>query len=207
MQKYVPAVPKCNPCCRTDISLIPLRTPSTVTQIPLEPAPRQQEPGSTPPSNRPPWVRPVRKKASSNARSPAGSGDSPLNHGSPEDFQPTDAFLDHLNSPTPQAGQQPQPFGVPPLPAGPFGMASAPFMDAGAMMQTDLDLGGGAGGPGGGAGGAGMSTADIMAFLNSDPAQLDMSAILASPDLGSLDHANGFYHLGTPASGASALSP
>ncbi|EJF61621.1 hypothetical protein DICSQDRAFT_60279 [Dichomitus squalens LYAD-421 SS1] len=169
-----------------------------ITQIPLETAPRQPDPGSTPPSSRPPWVRPVRKKASSNARSPAGSGDSPLNHGSPEDFQPTDAFLDHLGSPQPPSAAQPA-FGVPPQPPsqpqGPFGMASAPFMDAGSLMQTDMGAGG-------------MSTADIMAFLNADAGQLDISALLASPDLGSLDHqANGFYHLGTPAGGASALSP
>ncbi|KAI1792308.1 fungal-specific transcription factor domain-containing protein [Ganoderma leucocontextum] len=167
----------------------------TVTQIPLETAPRQQD-GSTPPSNRPPWVRPVRKKASSNARSPAGSGDSPLNHGSPEDFQPTDAFLDHLST-TPQ----PQPFLPQPQQQqqqGPFGMPSpATFMDPADMMQTDL-------GPGT------MSAADLMAFLSADPG-LDMSAILASPDLGTLDQqANGFYHLGTPTpsgSGAGPLSP
>ena len=36
-------------------------------------------------------------------------------------------------------------------------MASAPFMDAGAMMQTDLDLGGGAPGGGAGAGGRAVS--------------------------------------------------
>ena len=176
-----------------------------VTQIPLETAPRQQD-GSTPPSNRPPWVRPVRKKASSNARSPAGSGDSPLNHGSPEDFQPTDAFLDHLHT-TPQPQQQPppQPQPQPPQPQafaaqaqGPFGMSSpAAFMDPGNMMQTDPM------GPGG------MSAADLMAFLNADAGQLDMSAILASPALGSLDQQpNGFYHLGTPTpSAGGALSP
>ncbi|KAI0748897.1 fungal-specific transcription factor domain-containing protein [Fomes fomentarius] len=124
-----------------------------ITQIPLE-APRQQDgPGS---SSRPPWVRPVRKKTSSTARSPAGSGDSPLNHGSPEEFQPsTDA-----------------------------------------MMQTDPSPGT-------------MSAADIMAFLNADPA-LDMNALLASPDLGALDQqTNGFFHLGTPTagSGTGVLSP
>lgn len=165
----------------------------TVTQIPLE-APRQQDgPGS---SSRPPWVRPVRKKTSSTARSPAGSGDSPLNHGSPEEFQPsTDAFLDHHHlggtpQPSPQqAFQQQQAFGL--------GSAQA-FMDTSGvgMMQTD---------PGAGT----MSAADIMAFLNADPA-LDMNALLASPDLGALDQqTNGFFHLGTPTagSGAGALSP
>ena len=72
------------------------------------------------------------------------------------------------------------------------------FMDPGNMMQTDM-------GPGA------MSAADLMAFLNADPGQLDMSAILASPALGTLDQSpNGFYHLGTPtpsAGGAGPLSP
>ncbi|RPD56509.1 hypothetical protein L226DRAFT_531350 [Lentinus tigrinus ALCF2SS1-7] len=163
-----------------------------ITQIPLEATPRQQE--SSAPSNRPPWVRPARKKASSNARSPAGSGDSPLNHGSPEDFQPvSDAFLGSPQQPS-------QPFSVPQQPAA-FG--NMPFMDtSGAaaaglgvnMMQTDPNP---------------MSTADILAFLNADPA-LDMNAILASPDLGALDpqQTNGFY-MGTPTAGngANPLSP
>ena len=167
----------------------------TVTQIPLETPPRQQEgPGS---NSRPPWVRPVRKKTSSTARSPAGSGDSPLNHGSPEEFQAsTDAFLDHMGSPQPPPGQQPQPFSVPPQAQSPFGLGSVAgvsgFMDTGVgnMMQTDP-------GP--------MSAVDLMAFLNADPG-LDMNALLASPDLG---QANGFYHLGTPTAGngAGALSP
>ena len=64
-------------------------------------------------------------------------------------------------------------------------------------------------GPNGAGGGVPMSAADIMAFLNADPAGIDMSSILASPDLGALDHggANGFYHLGTSPAGNGALSP
>ncbi|KAI0746270.1 fungal-specific transcription factor domain-containing protein [Daedaleopsis nitida] len=160
-----------------------------LTQIPLETAPRQ--PDGTGANHRPPWVRPVRKKTSSSARSPAGSGDSPLNHGSPEEFQPsTDAFLDHM----PPLGSSPQaaaqPFSVP-APA-PFGILDT---TGATMMQTDP--------------GPPMSAADIMAFLNAEPG-LDMSALLASPDMGALDHqANGFYHLGTPTAGSAggALSP
>ncbi|KAI0354102.1 hypothetical protein OH77DRAFT_1590863 [Trametes cingulata] len=187
-----------------------------ITQIPLETS-RPQE-GSSANNNRPPWVRPVRKKATSNARSPAGSGDSPSHHGSPEDYQPTDAFLDHLGG-SPRSA--PQPFSVAsssqsqnqqqhPLAQGPFGMpASAP------NMPTFMDTGGGPSPmnilpPDPGVGGMPMSTADIMAFLNADPA-LDMSSILASPDMAGLDHqSNGFYHMGTSPAGngpASALSP
>ncbi|KAH9855453.1 fungal-specific transcription factor domain-containing protein [Lenzites betulinus] len=179
-----------------------------ITQIPLE-TPRAQDGASS--SNRPPWVRPVRKKASSNARSPAGSGDSPSHHGSPEDFAPTDAFLDHLGSPRaapqPFAGpsqqqQQQQPQQAHALPPGAFGLP------AGAQsMPTFMDTSGGGLPPDPGLVG-GMSTADIMAFLNADPGALDMGAILASPDLGA--NGLGFYaHLGaSPASGpAGALSP
>ncbi|KAI0777449.1 fungal-specific transcription factor domain-containing protein [Trametes elegans] len=191
-----------------------------ITQIPLETT-RSQDGSSS--SNRPPWVRPVRKKTTSSARSPAGSAESPSHHGSPEDFQPTDAFLDHLGG-SPQSASQP--FSVPhsaqqqqqqaspmghALSQGAFGLSpSSP------SMPTFMDTSGAPGAAGTGmgilpgdhtgAGGMQMSTADIMAFLNSEPA-LDMSAILASPDLGG---ANGFYHLGTSPAGngpAGALSP
>ena len=180
----------------TDLAL-PFYT--TVTQIPLETLPRERE--GPAPNNRPPWVRPVRKKTSSSARSPAGSGDSPLNHGSPEDFQqqqqPTDgpSFIDHLGSPAQTFAAPPQ--GVQTPQQQQFTLGAQGFADAGlGMMQTDA-------GP--------LSTADLMAFLNADPA-LDMGAILGSPDLGgvgALDHAaNGFYHMGTPsAGGGNPLSP
>ncbi|KAI0643997.1 fungal-specific transcription factor domain-containing protein [Trametes meyenii] len=188
-----------------------------ITQIPLE-TPRPPEGGSS--NNRPPWVRPVRKKATSNARSPAGSGDSPSQHGSPEDFQPTDAFLDHLSGSSPRAsfsgpsGPQPPQPGASPFGLGLGGLAGAPpgmqaFMDPTSPMNVlPPDPGVGVGvGP---AGGVPMSTADIMAFLNADPG-LDMGSILASPDLGGLDHhQNGFYHMGSPAVGngqANPLSP
>ncbi|KAI0655064.1 fungal-specific transcription factor domain-containing protein [Cubamyces menziesii] len=203
-----------------------------ITQIPLETS-RPQDGSSSGSSNRPPWVRPVRKKASSSARSPAGSGDSPSHHGSPEDYQPTDAFLDHLSSPRAPS----QPFAVPSSSQVqaqqqqqaaqglglPFGLPGS----AGGMPAYMDGSGGGGGGPSAmsgilpadpgvsglsgpnGAGGVPMSAADIMAFLNADPAGIDMSSILASPDLGALDHggANGFYHLGTSPAGNGALSP
>ncbi|KAI0635356.1 fungal-specific transcription factor domain-containing protein [Trametes polyzona] len=196
--------------------------------------PRISIEGGSANSNRPPWVRPVRKKASSNARSPAGSGDSPSHHGSPEDFQPTDAFLDHLGgsprsatqpfSASAQQASQQQPPQQQAMSPGAFGLGGvSSFMDAGGPSPMNVlppdpgvGMGGGAGlgvgvGVGVGVGGMQMSTADLMAFLNADPA-LDMSSILASPDLGALDHtgANGFYHLGASPAGngpAGALSP
>jgi len=60
-----------------------------VTNIPLDT--RQDGPPNQ--ASRPPWIRPVRKKAPSVARSNA-SGDSPSHHSSPEAFSPTDFFSD-----------------------------------------------------------------------------------------------------------------
>jgi hypothetical protein len=62
-----------------------------LTNIPLE-APRQEGPVNT---TRPPWIRPVRKKAPSIARS-AQSGDSPSHHSSPEGFSPIDFFAEPM---------------------------------------------------------------------------------------------------------------
>ena len=50
-------------------------------------------------ASRPPWIRPVRKKAPSLARSNhSGGGDSPPHHSSPEAFSPSEFFLDAPNS-------------------------------------------------------------------------------------------------------------
>lgn len=75
-----------------------------VTNIPLE-TPRQEGPPST---TRPPWIRPVRKKAPSIARS-AQSGDSP-SHSSPEAFSPTDFFAEPMK---PFATSAPPPSSAP----------------------------------------------------------------------------------------------
>jgi len=58
-----------------------------LTNIPLETS-RQDGPAS---ATRPPWIRPVRKKAPSIARSNQ-SGDSPSHHSSPEAFSPSEFF-------------------------------------------------------------------------------------------------------------------
>ena len=56
--------------------------------------PGQDEPAR---ASRPPWIRPVRKKAPSLARSNQ-SGDSPPHHSSPEAFSPSDFFVEPPNS-------------------------------------------------------------------------------------------------------------
>jgi hypothetical protein len=56
--------------------------PATVTQIPLETSQNRETPPS---SHRPPWIRPVRKKAPSAPRSNY-STDSPPQHSSPESY-------------------------------------------------------------------------------------------------------------------------
>ncbi|KAG6844764.1 hypothetical protein H0H87_003987 [Tephrocybe sp. NHM501043] len=60
----------------------------TVTQIPLETT--QREPNA---NNRPPWIRPVRKKAASRSGG-TNSTDSPPQHSSPEGFSPSDFFAE-----------------------------------------------------------------------------------------------------------------
>ncbi|KAK2467633.1 hypothetical protein APHAL10511_000488 [Amanita phalloides] len=58
-----------------------------LTQIPLDPARPDGKSTNGSQSSRPPWIRPVRKKASSaNGRSPTCNGDSPSHHSSPESF-------------------------------------------------------------------------------------------------------------------------
>ncbi|KAH9476291.1 ABC-transporter-regulating transcription factor [Psilocybe cubensis] len=64
-----------------------------LTNIPLETA-RQDGSAS---ATRPPWIRPVRKKAPSVARSNQ-SGDSPSHHSSPEAFSPSDFFAEPLKT-------------------------------------------------------------------------------------------------------------
>src|SRR5688572_7444884 len=85
---------------------------STVTNIPLETSPSGPDGLGGPSSARPAWIRPVRKKAPSIARSnQSNSGDSPSHHSSPEAFSPSDFFAEPMNvgvgvvktSPTPSA--------------------------------------------------------------------------------------------------------
>ncbi|KAF9481770.1 hypothetical protein BDN70DRAFT_875903 [Pholiota conissans] len=67
-----------------------------LTNIPLETI-HQDGPAS---ATRPPWIRPVRKKAPSVARSNQ-SGDSPSHHSSPEAFSPSDFFAEPVKSSAP----------------------------------------------------------------------------------------------------------
>ncbi|KAG6839961.1 hypothetical protein C0991_010026, partial [Blastosporella zonata] len=101
-----------------------------LTQIPLETT--QQEPTA---NNRPPWIRPVRKKAAS--RSTCTTTDSPPQHSSPEGFSPSDFFAEtpkngplfgsgSLATSTTSPVSQSQPF-------TPGNQPQAPFMDASAM--------------------------------------------------------------------------
>lgn len=62
-----------------------------LTNIPLETSRQDGPPSAT----RPPWIRPVRKKAPSIARSNQ-SGDSPSHHSSPEAFSPSDFFAEPI---------------------------------------------------------------------------------------------------------------
>ncbi|OBZ78049.1 hypothetical protein A0H81_01673 [Grifola frondosa] len=156
-----------------------------LTQIPLECSHPQDLPGS---SSRPPWVRPVRKKTPSVARSPANSAESPSHHGSPEDYQPTDAFLD-LSGGSPQTPAAPFSPTIP----GAYGLSgpSGPsFMDSpGAMNMMSQDSA------------MSMSPADILALFNDGT--VDMSSLLMSPDLpGATEQpGNGFYGMSTSPNG------
>lgn len=88
---------------------------SQVTQIPLEPTASPDGPIN---NSRPPWIRPVRKKAPSAPRS-SNSGESPSQHSSPEAFSPSEFFAEMSGGP-----------GSPPkvtssYPAGPSSAGSA----------------------------------------------------------------------------------
>ncbi|KAF5370920.1 hypothetical protein D9615_009818 [Tricholomella constricta] len=67
-----------------------------LTQIPLETTRRETAPSS----NRPPWIRPVRKKAPSAPRSTNSTDSPPPQHSSPESFSPSEFFAE-----TPKNGQ------------------------------------------------------------------------------------------------------
>lgn len=203
--------------CRREPSLLlpitvmctnnPLPSP-TVTQIPLE---CSRNPDVPIVSSRPPWVRPVRKKTPSSARSPAGSGGSPSHHGSPEDFATSDAFLD-LNG-----GQSPRPAttsGYSPPPPNPSSQGVAQVLSQNPYAGTGSAGGGapsflepaGAGldalisGPGDtGASALAMSPQEIMALFGEG--SVDMTSLLMSPETGGGNgNGGGFY-------GASMVSP
>lgn len=109
-----------------------------LTQIPLEPS----RPGQEQSKNRPPWIRPVRKKTPSTTK--AGS-DGSSHHSSPESFSPSEFFADHpsgLGSPSTIS----QPFSPNPnqvASASPYGLSSrrtslsVPYMDAPNGLDID----------------------------------------------------------------------
>ncbi|PCH37143.1 hypothetical protein WOLCODRAFT_140731 [Wolfiporia cocos MD-104 SS10] len=147
-----------------------------LTQIPLDSARNGDVPGA---SNRPPWVRPARKKTPSSARSPAGSADSPSHTGSPEDYSTSDAFLDLRGT-----SQEPAPFTPNSNPStqgpGPSFMDGSSGLD---MMSTDSPLS--------------MNPSDILALFNDG--SVDMSTLLMSPHIGgSSESQNGGFYSMTP---------
>ncbi|KAG6887599.1 hypothetical protein C0992_011577 [Termitomyces sp. T32_za158] len=106
-----------------------------LTQIPLET--HRREPNA---NNRPPWIRPVRKKSAARSVGTANT-DSPPQHSSPEGFSPADFFVDppkngssslFVSTPpapavsSPVSQQRPQPF-------SPVNQPQAPFMDTSGM--------------------------------------------------------------------------
>ncbi|EMD32360.1 hypothetical protein CERSUDRAFT_118728 [Gelatoporia subvermispora B] len=147
-----------------------------VTQIPLE-CSRQDASGG---SNRPPWVRPVRKKTPSSARSPGGSGGSPSHHGSPEEFNASDAFLDLSGGAGPKSPQVPsQPFSSQNIGAFPLGGGQpGPPFDNGAGGPMDVMPQ---------EGNVPMSPSEILALLNEGT--VDMAALVMQPD----GHPSEFY--------------
>ncbi|KAG6888591.1 hypothetical protein C0995_007110 [Termitomyces sp. Mi166 len=104
-----------------------------LTQIPLETT--RREPTA---NNRPPWIRPVRKKSAARSVGTANT-DSPPQHSSPEGFSPADFFADppkngsslFVSTSAPSvtsSASQPHP---PPFPSA--SQPQAPFMDTSGM--------------------------------------------------------------------------
>ncbi|KAL0959028.1 hypothetical protein HGRIS_014335 [Hohenbuehelia grisea] len=119
-----------------------------LTQIPLEPTSRPE--GA--PTNRPPWIRPARKKAPSGARS--NRSDSVSQHSSPEAFSPSDFLNDPPKSSIP-AYQSPSASALQQSPSqtnllasgsgsspsnGPQATATSPFIDAGMAASIGMDI-------------------------------------------------------------------
>ncbi|KAG5636605.1 hypothetical protein H0H81_007430 [Sphagnurus paluster] len=102
-----------------------------LTRIPLETTRRD----STPSSNRPPWIRPVRKKVPSSARS-TSTDSPPAQHSSPEGFSPSEFFAETpkngtLFSSGPMGSSASSPPQPQPFPSG--NQPQAPFMDTSRM--------------------------------------------------------------------------
>ncbi|KAL4063844.1 fungal-specific transcription factor domain-containing protein [Scleroderma yunnanense] len=105
-----------------------------LTQIPLEPS---RPDGQEQSKNRPPWIRPVRKKTPSTTK--AGS-DGSSHHSSPEAFSPSEFFADHPAalgspsfSPTPNQVAAASPYGI----SSRRTSLSVPYMDAPNGLDID----------------------------------------------------------------------
>lgn len=110
-----------------------------LTQIPLETA--QQD--SPPSSHRPPWIRPVRKKAPSAPRSTHG-GDFPSQHSSPESLTTSDFYSETppqnggvFPSGSPMPSNAPANHVTPPQFSG-SDQGQSPYLDSGAGMGMDM---------------------------------------------------------------------
>ncbi|GLB40905.1 putative fungal specific transcription factor [Lyophyllum shimeji] len=116
-----------------------------LTQIPLETTRRETAASS---SNRPPWIRPVRKKAPSAPRSTNSADSPPQQHSSPEAFSPSEFFTEtpiaknctlftsgsSMTPSTSPAGQVTSP----PQPFSPGNQPQAPFMDTSGLGGMDM---------------------------------------------------------------------
>ncbi|KAL6302938.1 fungal-specific transcription factor domain-containing protein [Sparassis latifolia] len=157
-----------------------------LTQIPLDSARPQDTPISS--NNRPPWLRPVRKKTPSMARSPGSNGDSPSHHGSPEAFSPSDAFLDLGGGTSPRPPSAPFPSanpssqGVAHAFSQTYGLGNPVAASASQFMDTDMLVG---------EAGLSMSPAEILALFNDG--SVDMTSLLMQPGSSGQAAANGFY--------------
>jgi len=114
-----------------------------LTNIPVETS-GQDEPGR---ASRPPWIRPVRKKAPSLARSNQSS-DSPPHHSSPEAFSPSDFFVEPPSSvfppstPSSTSGCSQPPNAVPSPPQYVNGNGTAAHAQTQTNNSTYMDMSG-----------------------------------------------------------------
>ena len=108
-----------------------------MTNIPVE-TPGQDEPAR---ASRPPWIRPVRKKASSLARSNHSSDSPPPHHSSPEAFTPSDFFAEPANSVFPSTPSSTSGSSQPPMPSTPQYGTGQTQTNSSTYIETSGDMG------------------------------------------------------------------
>ena len=144
-----------------------------MTQIPLD-SPRPD--GDTPTAKaRPPWIRPIRKKTTRSSASTESSSQ----HGSPEGFSPSYAFLDLSGAASVASPQPPAAAFSPSVGGAPFGMAGRP---AAPSFMTD-GLGGLS------AESMTINPSELLAMFGSDSASIDVASLLMSPQQRSMSGA------------------